>query len=277
MFTIAALTLERYFCLKENKLIDSDSRNFRVVLIYVVSLWLLAILFSLPKTMSVILVSHNGLTSCGSSLELRQEQIYTISKWIFAFAFPYLFIITFSSLLLRFLKEWSKKSENLHQGEIKASRSNLHVNINTSLNEVCKIIETNNSKSSSVKSKEEPAPSENKMTCCGLACLFKDNRMATNVLVMNHSKILSIKKRSVKLVLAVVFSFMCCWSPLWIFQIFIIFTKDDSSTIWLQIFLNITNVLVYLGGVINPLVYMLLTKNFREFLIKKLRYFKRNN
>ena len=100
VFTIAALTLERYFCLKENKLIDSDSRNFRVVMIYIVSLWILAILFSLPKTMSVILVSHNGLTSCGSSLDLRQEQIYTISKWIFAFAFPYLFIITFSSLLL---------------------------------------------------------------------------------------------------------------------------------------------------------------------------------
>ena len=77
-----------------------------------------------------------------------------------------------------------------------------------------------------------------------------------------------IKKRTTRFVLAVVISFLCAWSPFWIFQIVVTFIESDSAV--LHAARNLTLVALYFEGVINPLLFMILTENFREFVVTKL-------
>lgn len=116
VFTVAALTLERYFCLREKKMVENDKKKITIVIIYIIALWTFAITFSMPKTLSIIEVYQNetDTVTCGSSLAQSHEEVYTIAKWIIAFALPYVIIIVFSTLLLKFLREWSARSKLLH-------------------------------------------------------------------------------------------------------------------------------------------------------------------
>lgn len=79
-----------------------------------------------------------------------------------------------------------------------------------------------------------------------------------------------IKKRTTRFVLAVVISFLCAWSPFWIFQIVVLFT--ESQSVLLQVARNLTLITVYFEGVINPLLFLILTENFRDFFFSKLNY-----
>jgi hypothetical protein len=72
----------------------------------------------------------------------------------------------------------------------------------------------------------------------------------------------AMKRKSTKFVLAVVLSFLYTWSPLWIYQCIILFTEFESFAIIIGS--NITLILVYLGGVMDPLLYMILTENFEK-------------
>lgn len=223
----------------------------------------------------MIVVNHEGLTSCGSSFDHFFEQVYTISKWIFAFAFPYTLIILFSTLLLKFLKEWSKKAQLLlgSAASLKSHATNVNAR---DINEGSKLFEeektcqdTQNEGNLMKKFNSDSKKSYFMYSLKRLCCDSRKSPIKVQLeMPVNHktSKTLMIKRRTARFVLAVVFSFLCCWSPLWIFQIFIIFNESDSF--WLQVLMNLTNILVYLGGVINPLLYMLLTENFREFLAK---------
>lgn len=80
-----------------------------------------------------------------------------------------------------------------------------------------------------------------------------------------------IKKRTTRFVLALVISFLCAWSPLWIFQIVVTFT--DSHSHYLQIARNLTLIGVYMEGVTNPLLFLILTETFREFFFNKVCFF----
>ena len=82
-----------------------------------------------------------------------------------------------------------------------------------------------------------------------------------------------IKRRSTRFVIAVVISFLCCWSPLWLFQLIMSFFDPKNSN-FMRIFNNLTLIIVYCSCVFNPLLYMLLTENFREYareFLKKIK------
>lgn len=121
MFTVSALTIERYTCLKEKSLNPNDACKKRVIFIYIVVLWVSAVGFSLPKALSIVektYKSNNGtetIVQCESTFDQSYEVVYTISKWIVAFLLPYGLIIFFSCCLLRFLTKWSNRSKRLHQ------------------------------------------------------------------------------------------------------------------------------------------------------------------
>ena len=113
---MAALTIERYYCLKEQKMIENDKSKLKIILIYIILLWSSAICFTLPKTLSIKISNdqpegfHND---CESSFDETDEKIFTTLKLLIAFAIPYSIIIVFSIYLLKFLNEWSKKSQKL--------------------------------------------------------------------------------------------------------------------------------------------------------------------
>lgn len=81
-----------------------------------------------------------------------------------------------------------------------------------------------------------------------------------------------IKKRTTRFVLAVVISFLCAWSPFWIFQIVVMFIESLESNL-LPIARNLTLIFLYFEGVTNPLLFLILTENFREFVSSKLKYY----
>jgi hypothetical protein len=211
VFTVVALTLERYLFAKKKHLANQFiKQSIGHMMLYILLIWVFALLFALFKTSRIELSYHEEVDAyaCDSQLDHHSELVYTLLKCIVAFVLPYTIIIILSCCLLCFLKKWSAKSRTALNGG-------------------------------------------------------NNNR---------YSRQRKIKRKSTKFVLAVVFSFLCTWSPLWIYQCLIFLTEFESVAI--VILSNVTLILVYLGGVINPLLYMLLTENFREFsksLNKKFR------
>ena len=267
---MAALTFERYLCLKENQLVVVNKQKVKLFITYITFLWIFAISFALTKTLYIKQVYHKdaGKYACGSTFNAKYKQIYTILQWIIAFVFPYSIIIIFSSLLLKFLHNWSMKSISLHSAPKKqnneviqeepfemeklvrsqissqSKRNNLGNNIFSGGNDPAESILLNNSK------------------CCLNSTYSLPIENSASALV----RISMIKRRSTRFVLAVVISFLCTWSPFWIYQIIISFTEFQS--IFLVIMHNLTLVCTYIEGVLDPLFYILLTENFRDFISK---------
>jgi hypothetical protein len=79
------------------------------------------------------------------------------------------------------------------------------------------------------------------------------------------------KRRATRLVLSIIISFIVFWSPLWIFQLYDTF-NEHGPTIYIQILNFVTLVFVYTNGLLNPLFYLILTQNFRDYL-KTNKYF----
>jgi hypothetical protein len=202
VYTVVALTLERYLFAKKNHVANQFSKpNIGPMTLYILLIWVFALLFTLFKTSHIELSYHAEVDAyaCYSQLDHFSELVYTFFKCIVAFVLPYTIIIVLSCCLLCFLKKWPRRRP-YNSGAVRTNR-------------------------------------------------------------MSRKR--RIKRKSTTFVMAVVFSFLCTWSPLWIYQCIILFTEFDSIAI--VIASNVTLILVYSGGVINPLLYIILTENFRDF------------
>ena len=155
---------------------------------FIASIWCVAIFFGLPKTMSIIVVESKKVMMCISTFERDLEEIHTITQIIFSFWFPSVIIIIFSILLLRFLKKWSKNSKSFRTTTTSSKRRRRLDN------------------ESIVITKK----ATNSLTTTYSVRVSKKN--------LNAKKTI-IKRKTTRFVLAIVFSFLCCWSPLWYGQI----------------------------------------------------------
>ena len=81
-----------------------------------------------------------------------------------------------------------------------------------------------------------------------------------------ETRVNMIKKRTTFFVLAVAISYLITWSPLWAFQVYVEFGENETQ--YIQIINSFIFVLHYLNGVINPLLFMLLTQNYKEYYSK---------
>ena len=324
VYTVVALTIERYHCLKDQKIIDNDKNKLKIIVIYIVLLWISAICFTLTKTVSIRVSDDQAEmfnNDCMSSFDETDEKIFTTLKLLIAFAIPYTTIIVFSIFLLKFLNEWSKRSQNL-----RANKTNYLI-FNTISN--LKLENSEENTSNKIKNQNkltvptaaqlkliEPSPSNQSFPLTDLTKVHsnysinsqprsesdKQNLENTqlkqthlNTLNNNNnyksceitnvaasaqsSKPMSrherIKRRSTKFVISVVISFLCCWSPLWLFQLIMSFFDPKNSN-FMRVFNNLTLIVVYCSCVFNPLLYMLLTENFREYakdILKKVNIY----
>ena len=73
------------------------------------------------------------------------------------------------------------------------------------------------------------------------------------------------KRRATTLVLLIIISFFVLWSPLWILQFYDTF-NERGPTPYIQILNFLTLVFVYANGLLNPLIYLILTQNFRDYI-----------
>jgi hypothetical protein len=305
VFSVAALTLERYLCLKEKQISDTSKKcKRRAFMFYIVLLWICAISFALSKTLYVHQVFHSesNVYTCGSSLSDPAERAYTIIKWILAFLLPYSIIIIFSVLLLKFLKEWSSKAKLLrqpnlsHHAQEKSELLSPAKNVNdahaaASSIQLSLIVKQSVSRNSDIPLTEltsltsSSRNSTEQTKICFCCCLKPSTVIKSDSIIIKppstknsvsvgsnnnniaYARLNMIKRRSTRFVLAVAVSFLCTWSPLWISQIILMFTEYQSLA--LIVIHNLTLVITYLECLLDPLLFILLTQNFREFINKR--------
>jgi hypothetical protein len=221
VYTVAALTIERYYFIKDKtKIHENDKSKLKIIIIYILLLWTSAICFSMPKTISIHIYGGDDDKECTSSFNETDEKIFTCLKLLIAFAIPYLIIITFSMFLLKFLNEWSKNAKKLTKNSTlirlttrlteitKLTEGNCSNNINNNNNQDIELLTVNNSLN--VRNKSNLSISTLNPS------LIASKRSSTIQLPNNNkpNRQEIIKKRSTKFVISVVISFLCCWSPL---------------------------------------------------------------
>lgn len=81
----------------------------------------------------------------------------------------------------------------------------------------------------------------------------------------SHRSVNLYKRRATTLVLLIIIAFFVLWSPLWILQFYDTFNQR-GPTPYIQILNFLTLVFVYANGLLNPLIYLILTKNFRDYI-----------
>lgn len=89
--------------------------------------------------------------------------------------------------------------------------------------------------------------------------------MRSRRLSLSHRSLNVYKRRATTLVLLIIISFFVFWSPLWILQLYDTF-NERGPTQYIQILNFLTLVFVYANGLLNPLLYLILTQNFRDYI-----------
>ena len=98
----------------ESKILEKYSAKFKqlIMWVYVLSIWLLGTLCSLPIVFSITLdfFELDSTYSCGSTWTDKQMTNLFIIKFVFIIVIPFTVILLSSTKLLIFLKKWKKES-----------------------------------------------------------------------------------------------------------------------------------------------------------------------
>ncbi|CAF1573186.1 unnamed protein product, partial [Didymodactylos carnosus] len=230
VYTITALSVERYIDVTETNRRYNDQMKLIIVLLYIVILWICAICFPLPMSSSIFVnnrtssIRSNNYTGqnrtrsiktttivseCKSTWTNADQSKFVNIKFVSAFLLPSFITCTFSFRLILFLHRWSKQKTYR-----RTSYSNAFRTVNV------------------------------------------------------------YKRRATTLVLIIIIIFFLLWSPFWILQLYD--SLNTHPTRYIQILNFLTLVLVYANGFLNPLLYLILTQNFREYMknIKWIRLFR---
>lgn len=171
-----------------------------------------------------------------------------------------------------------KKILKIQQNEISyddnSKFESSNYNLNLSRHEPSSIImndlNTNSDINNQEKRKKSIAENINSCYSCihysfGLDDCFKSGESDSSP-IHHSSKKAVVRKKASRLVLTIVLLFLIQFSPLWIFQLLIVFTQDFINNIH---FINlIISTLSYSNTIANPIIYMLATYNFREYCQK---------
>ncbi|CAF1350213.1 unnamed protein product [Rotaria sordida] len=90
-------------------------------------------------------------------------------------------------------------------------------------------------------------------------------KFASRRLSLSHRSLNVYKRRATTLVLLIIISFFVLWSSLWILRLDDTF-NGRGPTPYIQILNFVTLVFVYATGLLNPLLYLILTQNFRDYI-----------
>lgn len=267
---MAALTLERYSFLRAKQLADpiSDKSRRRYLMVFICLIWFAAISFALGKTLTIRQVydEESRRFVCASTFNSSHERFYTILKWLLAFVLPYTIIIIFSFLLLKFLQDWSRKAALL-RAPVNRGKLSYTTTLTRLFTGKSTMLPTTVNKSQS--DPDGISLELNSLTTNNHSIIsdyMSNNAVPPSTSRTPRTRVSKIKRRSTRFVLAVTVSFLMTWSPFWIMRILMLFSESES--IVLVVFHSISLILTYLEGVLNPLLNILLTENFRDFVKK---------
>lgn len=296
VYTITALSVERFFeVADEKRRLDSFSNKFKVLMItiYLILVWLFAILFSMPMVFSIRIESLNNSTIiCTSSWTEEQINIFFAIKFVFMFIFPYSIITVSSVKLLMFLNRWKQNSilRNLkqmtamktlikytrkesHDSKAKRERSSEHLNDG---NEVKKLKVKNKTYGLAVvrngtnntKNVTSLAPDNMKNTKT-VSQKRESNKIEMTIKINSFhtgaSKQNRIRRKASRIVLLIVLLFFLQWIPLWLFELYKALSVQFIPNIQL---INVIITLVsYSNSISNPALYMFITFNFKKLFI----------
>lgn len=93
---------------------------------------------------------------------------------------------------------------------------------------------------------------------------FFKKKIDQHLLKTSGQHVNSIRRKAVRMVLVIILLFLIQWTPFWIFQIFNLFSTAKIE--YIQLINMIVSTLSYSNTVANPVLYMLLTYNFKEYV-----------
>lgn len=92
------------------------------------------------------------------------------------------------------------------------------------------------------------------------------NELSKSIKSGQHTN--AIRQKASRLVLLIILFFFIQWTPLCVFQLFVIYTSEYISNIQ---YINVmVSTMSYSNTVANPFLYMIVTYNFRAYWKKKL-------
>ncbi len=248
VYTITALSVERFFeVADEKRRIDSFSNKFKILMItiYLIMVWIFAILFSMPMVFSIRLENlSNSTVICTSNWTEEQINIFFAIKFLFMFIIPYSLITVSSVKLLLFLNKWKKKNllRNLKQMTAMKtlmkyttnakSQPNNNQNQNQSneignLNEIKKLNDPNNNSNKYGLNNENNNKLKKKVTqflhpTIAYVPTKRESEqkieitMRINSFNSGASKQNRIRRKASRIVLLIILLFFIQWIPLWI-------------------------------------------------------------
>ena len=309
VFTITALSVERFFQIVYKKRFEMYSKKFKmlIVCVFLFILWIVAILFPLPMILSVQLVIENETTACRSTWNDQNLKVFFIVQFIFTFLFPFITITISSTRLLMFFRKWRKNSikrrikfadktigkvreqgkkygtVNAGSGILKAD--NLTINTSNNLSSISKIETVSNienmgnspiiqPKIVSTNKRVEIRQKKSSLvmlfsSIMNILQLCKISRTKKTPYPKNRRFKRSIRKKASRLVMIIILTFFIQWVPLWILNFFKEFFDGDKTAVYLANIL--ITVFSYTNTVANPVIYMLVTYNFKVNIKKFLK------
>lgn len=303
ILTVAALSVERFHDVTDKNGLEpySDRLKPYFAILYSILVWAFALCFSLPLIMSIQLKKYDQNFICQSSWDDSILRIFFILKLFLIFILPYSVITISSYKLLKFLNNWKKRFNNsafssrrLKTNTVVKKRKN---SVQTSVVVIgCKyasiiqekpeenLIQHSAAKINTNESNyqaylqlatgdldEDIEKSENfkfGQAFGNIKKIFSRKKSPKRTIVKNRY-LNSVRRKAIRLVLAINFLFIIQWSPFWIFQIVMLFSTSSVQNI--RSINTMVSTLSYSNTVANPVLYMLLTYNFKEYLQKGFR------
>ena len=247
-FTVASLSTERYFKVADNKKrIDRLSNKLKILitLLYLMFVWLLAILFPLPFILSLEQDLEDGVV-CYTRWEINSINAFFGLKFGLIFLFPCALISLSSIKLLFFLKTWRNKmnesADVSYLNPIKMRTLNMAKTMSHNIDEI------NNMNDN-----------ETNVTAAAYSIALSPKQFKSH-----HNK---VQRKASFTVLMIVLLFFIQWMPLWIIQL-VIALKYELT--YLKDIVLITTLLTYTNSISNPVLYIIMTSDFKTFLKKYL-------
>jgi hypothetical protein len=270
--TVAALSVERYIEIADTKKrIEVYSNKFKLLTVWVFMfiVWSMAIIFSMPMIMSIQLDTFFGTTTCHSKWSDILIELFFSFKFLFIFLIPYAVIIISSIKLLIFLHKWRASI---------LSRKSLS-KIETVYSQISPLNTSNLDTSSRRKGSISPNCLDLRRyirifihlkDLMGLDKCFPNKSIRSSAVLTqvdrNPTYLQSdlVRYKASRLVMVIVILFLVQWSPLWIFQLVTLFSKEPIKNI--QLINLFISTLSYSNTVANPTLFIFFTLNFKKYL-----------
>jgi hypothetical protein len=259
-------------------------------------IWAIAFAFITPIVFTIRVVDYGEHRSCESDWSDTSFSMFFTIKFILIFFVPYVVIWISSVKLLLYLNEWRIRTRSgrnfemcdaAHQARFQKSNENANAAAAAGAASdnpgskflVLPTVKYQASSGSGNEPSKDPSSTRNEvalnlisvqsdydsgLTLANQLETTNEACTCTSSKLTKRSYLDMVRRKAVRLVLAIVLVFLIQWSPLWTFQFIHMF--GSSRIAHLHLINAVISIISYTNTVANPILYMLLTYNFKQYL-----------